>query len=219
MSRALRYLNYLYFMRFSILLWLLMPALALLDMTPGASITRGIVALKSPWHLFLAAFFVTLNGWIAMLSARIVCAYGRKRFLTPVPQLFLVTSDMSFTAFFLAQVSGFLLLGYVAYISRQEEFLEGRQYSIIVPALVGGFLAALFCWILLAGIYSWLFWNEDPRGKEAPTTDPFKAFLMPCHGPFRKLGKFFVWLQKREPAALLLVLIEIGKPLSKLGPG
>jgi hypothetical protein len=219
MSRVLRYLNYLYFMRFSILLWLMMPALALLDMTVSASMTRGIVALDSFWHLFLAAFFVTLNGWIAMLSARIVCAYGRRRFLTPVPRLFLVTSDMSFVAFFLAQVPGFFLLSYVAYISRQEEFLGGYQYSIIVPALVCGFLGALFCWILLAGIYSWLFWNKDPRGKEAPTMDPFKAFLMPCHGPFRKLGEFFVWLQEREPSALLLVLIEIGKPLSKLGPG
>jgi hypothetical protein len=36
--------RYLYFMRFSLLLWLFMPLLALLDINPGiASITRGIL--------------------------------------------------------------------------------------------------------------------------------------------------------------------------------
>ena len=59
----------------------------------GESATRGIVALGDRWQLFFASFFVAINGWIALLSARIVCAYGEERFLTPPPPGFAVARN------------------------------------------------------------------------------------------------------------------------------
>ena len=69
--------RYLYFMHFSLSLWLILPALALLDLKPGvASITRGILAPYSPVQWVLTSFTVVLAGWFALLAACIVCSYG-----------------------------------------------------------------------------------------------------------------------------------------------
>jgi hypothetical protein len=63
--------RYLYFMRFSLLLWLFLPTLALLDINPGiASITRGILTPYSPVQWILTGFTVVLPGWFALLAAR-----------------------------------------------------------------------------------------------------------------------------------------------------
>jgi hypothetical protein len=205
------FLRYLYFMRFSILLWVSMPLLAALDMTGAAAFTRGIVALNEPLQFFFAAFFTAINGWIALLSARIVCAYGNERFDTPPPPQWIVAPrrDMSLGTFLAAQVPGFLLLGYVAWISKKEETLG---YGQILPWFVLGLIAALICWLLMACIYYWLFWTKDPRGVQAPVDDNPKSFLVPYTGWFQRL-------QDREPSVFLLVLLEVGKLVAKLGPG
>jgi|SRR5579859_1179051 len=69
--------RYLYFMHFSLLLWLILPTLALLDINPGlASITRGILTPYSPVQWVLTGFTVVLAGWFTLLAACIVCSYG-----------------------------------------------------------------------------------------------------------------------------------------------
>ena len=69
--------RYLYFMHFSLSLWLILPTLALLDFNPGvASITRGTHTLYSPVQWVLTSFTVVLAGWFALLAACIVCSYG-----------------------------------------------------------------------------------------------------------------------------------------------
>jgi hypothetical protein len=210
------FLQYLYFMRFSILLWLSMPLLAVLDRYTGAAAaTRGIVALNDAdagmWQFFFAAFFTAINGWIALLSARIVCAYGSERFLTPPPPRWAVLAgkDMSLGAFLAAQIPGLSLLAYVAYISNHEEHVP---YGSILLWFLFGLAAALFCWVLIACIYYWLFWTKDPRGEQPSVDDNPKSFLVPYTG-------WFQGLRDREPSVFLLVLLEVGKLVAKLGPG
>ena len=58
-KRRMRWINYLYIIRFSLLLWLIMPALALLDASwAPTAITLGIFTPESGWQLFYSAFFV-----------------------------------------------------------------------------------------------------------------------------------------------------------------
>src|SRR2546427_530188 len=49
---------YLYFMRFSVLIWVSMPLLWGLDCTGASVVLRGILALSNGWQLVLASFFV-----------------------------------------------------------------------------------------------------------------------------------------------------------------
>jgi hypothetical protein len=71
--------RYLYFMHFSLLLWLILPTLALLDINPGiASMTRGILTPYSPVQWVLTGFNVVLAGWFALLAACIVCSCGAR---------------------------------------------------------------------------------------------------------------------------------------------
>ena len=88
-------LRYLYFMRFSLLLWLSMPAIAVADMSPAvATVTRGVLTPFSPWQWVFTGFAVVLPGWFALLAARIVCSYGAERFKSPVAACFVVYDKM-----------------------------------------------------------------------------------------------------------------------------
>src|SRR6185437_5515285 len=110
-----KWARYIYFMRSSILLWLIFPTFIWLDGTGLSAMTRGIVALEYRQDAFFAAFFITAAGWVALLSARIVCAYGQERFDTPPPTRLAIANEMSVSVFWGAQIPGFSLLGYVWY--------------------------------------------------------------------------------------------------------
>jgi hypothetical protein len=214
----LQYLSYLYFLRASIILWLSMPVLAFLDWAGAASFTRGIIALDDWRHFILSAFFITINGWVALLSARIVCAYGGQRFECEPPETWKVTEDdnMSIGTFLVSQLPGLVLLIRVAWISHYEMSVNGAQkwgYASIAGYLLLGVLAALLCWILIAGIYYWMFWNKDPENPDKkPTANKPKSFLAPC-------SNLFKCLQDREPPLFLLLLSKLGKIPARLGPG
>jgi hypothetical protein len=218
-ERALRFFCYVYFLRFSILLWASLPSLWLADQTGASALTRGILALNNYPQVVLASFFVAMSGWIALLSARIVCAYGDERFEIAPPRIFQVGTTMSHRAFWLAQGPGIALLQYVIRISHHESLVteSGAQgyllgYLPLIFSSVVGIVMALVCWILLAGIYYWLFWGTDPRGLQSRFTDPPKAFVVPFTTRFQAL-------ERREPSAYLLVLIELGKIPARLGAG
>src|ERR1700733_14299255 len=80
-NSCFEWLNYLYFFRFSIGLWLAMPILALVDARHiTSSVTLGILTPETGWQLFYSAFFIVASGWLALTLARIVSAYGAERF-------------------------------------------------------------------------------------------------------------------------------------------
>ena len=162
-------LRYIYFMRFSLLIWFSMLMLAWADLFHGAAkITRGILTPFSPTQWAFAAFAVILPGWFALLGARIVCAYGADRFDTPPPPCFCVHQRMEWFVFWGSQLPGLTLLGRIAYNSVHEG--EGC-YLTVYTCLTAGAFAALVFWHLIAILY---YWNYDPD-----SAIPARAFLVP----------------------------------------
>lgn len=212
--------KYLYFVRFSLLLWAFFPLFVVLDWSEKlAAMTKGIVAMDSGWHLVLASFFVVAAGWVALLSARIVCAYGEERFGCPPPWYFAVGEKMSWWAFLGAQIPGFFLLGYVGHATRFEQGVErvmDHGVEIIKPPALGslsisgfivlGILLALACWTLMAGIYYWMFWRTDVA------TNPARAFVVPYAGIFKKI-------ENDPPSTALVGLLTLFDYAAGLGPG
>ncbi len=196
--------RYLYFMRFSLLLWLFMPLLALLDINPGiASITRGILTPSDWLQWIFTGFTVVLPGWFALLAARIVCAYGPERFGTPVPPCFIVYDKMESYVFFGAQLPGLVLLYRIAFNVVHEG--EGQRSAVIASLFCGALLALAF-WQVVAILY---YWTYDPKNM-----DRARAFLVPK----------WLWLPLDEikqlpPSALLKMLHGLLDVLCLLGPG
>lgn len=198
-STFVRTVKYFYFLRFSIMLWTFLPALAAIDAFSSFSgLTRGIVALEDAPQLILAGFFVTIVGWVALLSARITSAYGKERFDTEPPWFFAVTGEeMSHGIFWSAQAPGFLVLGYVWWQTTSEQGATQLLPKVLNATwLLLGVVIALVCWTLMAGIYYWLFWAGQGIQRRA------KAFVVPYSEAFDNL-------KKKEPAAPLLALLGL----------
>jgi hypothetical protein len=116
-------------------------------------LTLGIFALERPWNFFFASFFITLAGCVALLTARLVCAYGKERFDIPPPDAFVVGEDMRWRTFLLAQLPGLVLLGYIGYISIKE----AHELDILTDTVVTfvGIAAALAIWSAISIVYYW----------------------------------------------------------------
>lgn len=196
--------RYLYFMRFSLLLWLFLPALALLDINPGvASITRGILTPYDWVQWVFTGFTVVLPGWFALLAARLVCSYGSDRFESPVPPCFVVRDEMEALVFFGAQLPGLVLLYRIAFNIVHEG--EG-SYPAAIASLFCGAMLALGFWHIIAILY---YWTYDPSN-----LDRARAFLVPN----------WLWLPLDEikqlpPSGLLKIVHSLVGVLCWLGPG
>ena len=152
-----RFLAYLYFIRFSLLLWISMPALAAADwFSPAATATRGIVTLSYDVQFFFVSMVVVLTGWAALLSARIVVAYGEERFGIPPPARLRPEKDMSWRVFLAAQIPGILLLAYAYW--RTVSSTDGAL-SWLPPLFffVVGAIAATAVWYCLTLLYYWIY--------------------------------------------------------------
>ncbi len=78
-----RYFQYVYFLRISLLFWLFLPTLCLLDLTCAtATLTRGILTLDSPSQWFWAVFFVVATNMAVLITARNIVLNGEDRFLS-----------------------------------------------------------------------------------------------------------------------------------------
>ena len=172
----LRWLNYLYFVRFSLLLWLAMPTLALLDaLKITSAVTLGILTPETPRQLFFAFFFIVTSGWLALTLARIVCAYGEERFGTPPPAQFTIGPTMQWSTFLFAQLPGFSLILRVAINARIEG--EVSYYHLIASLLIGA-LAAFAFWVMVAILYYWTY-QPTFAAQINGTQTTAKAFLIP----------------------------------------
>jgi hypothetical protein len=172
----LRWFNYLYFVRFSLFLWLVMPTLALVDaLKITSAVTLGILTPETLRQLFFSFFFIVTSGWLALTLARIVCAYGKERFGTPPPARFTIGPTMQWSTFLLAQLPGLCLILRVAMNARSEGKVP--YYQLIASLLAGALVAFLF-WVMVAIIYYWTYQSTfdgpAPRGQTTA-----KAFLIP----------------------------------------
>ncbi len=196
--------RYLYFMRFSLLLWLSMIVLGLADQVPAvASISRGILTPYSPWQWVFTGFAVILPGWFALLAARIVCAYGADRFGAAPPPIFYVPDRMQWFVFWGAQIPGFALL---LRIARDVVHENEPHHGWVFACLFAGGLVALLFWYLIAILYYWV-WDPD-------SSIPARAFLVPAWTrlPLEEIENL--------PRTFSLRLISFGLgELRRMGPG
>ena len=147
------WVQYIYFLRFPLLLWAAFPLLSLLDWFATTSATRVLFTLNSRWQMLYLTFQVMIAGWQALTAARIVCAYGADRFSTKPPvALDLSHKSMGWRVFWCAQIPGLLGLAYVAWRSWNE---MGGYKEITIGLALGGCFAFVF-WYLLALLYAYL---------------------------------------------------------------
>ena len=196
-----RTISYLYFLRFSILLWMSLPGLLLLNVALP-SLAHGLFALEQPSHYFFVGFFVTLAGCVALLTARLTCAYGEQRFDVPPPSAFAVSDNMKWRSLFLSQIPGIGLLVGICIISiREAGVLEIVNDG---AALLFGMFCALLFW---AGVSTLYFYSyaalqdiqaiEASEERSATATEEIPAadsaplaFMVPTAAHFsRSLGK------------------------------
>jgi hypothetical protein len=235
--RAGNVFQYLYFMRFSLLIWAALILLPLFDWAGWtASITRGMFALEySPGmsklgQFIWAGFHVFLWGWFALLSARVVAAYGPERFRAEPPEAWQVRTlhlgpegnrltispgeeslGMRWRVFWGAQIPGALFLLYTIYKSIYESSERAGWFMTVLGVALGaGF--ALIAWYLMTFIYHF---RRDPNSPDGQ----FHSFFLPT----------FRWRWLREPLETALhddaappldkFADRIMREVARIGPG
>jgi hypothetical protein len=158
--------QYFYFLRFSLVLLISAPALALVDRFTGAnSITRGIFT-PTEWYDFVGeAFFLVCAGVIALVTSRLVVMNGEERYDVEPPHWLseVLGSDSDHCAGWVLlayQLPGLSVLLYLLHISSKEN----APYSLLQAVLMSlaGIAVALIFWGSLNIIYYWT--AEDGTG-------------------------------------------------------
>jgi hypothetical protein len=179
-QRISAWVQYSYFLRFSILSWLFLPALVLLDhLGYTTTITRAFMAPDSPWQAFHIAFFVVSLQMAVLVTARNSCMNGAERFESaPPPSLrWLFSSSQPQAVWWslaLAHIPTLITLCYVAYIAWIEGetafpfFFHYHSSGLIWLYFGIGILAALVFWYVVSLFYHWTY-TETPGNDCDPT--------------------------------------------------
>lgn len=197
------WLQYAYFLRFALLLWLWLPLLVLLDSTGiSPAFTRAILTLESASQVLLATFFILSANLVALIIARVVSINGGQRFAVEPPAgitKFFGRDSAGHTllTLLLPLALSLLTLGYIGGLSlRQQTFwepgsrqaiwlfdhlgLHGARQAIWLFELLGLALTLAF-WYLLFLLYYWIY-DEDLAKKQDPTRTDLnpRPLLFPC---------------------------------------
>ena len=173
------YLQYAYFLRISLLFWLFLPILCVLDLARvTATLTRGILTLDSPSQWFWAVFFVVAINMAVLITARNTVHNGADRFLSPPPDSIcqLLTSPAPrtvWTILGIAHVPTVLTLIYLLSIARYE------SEAIYPWPLLAGLLAALCFWYFVSLFYYWSYRSPAPGGATGRNSDDPAALIFP----------------------------------------
>jgi hypothetical protein len=192
-----RYLQYAYFLRFAILLWVVLPVLAYLDRQGvTTSLTRGIFALENTDQVIWAAFFVVTAGMVVLVTTRIVCTNGRSRFkLTPPRALVRLLGrekedatqarkrDLTLLALVIAQVPGLATLGYVGKATVEE---QGPGWIAFLGFVLIGIVSAALFWYIASLFYYWTY--SDKTYDCATGVKRFSSEAMPLVFPAKWFG-------------------------------
>ena len=196
-TEAGRWLRYLYFLRFSLLLWIL-PLLLRVANSPKAarSLVSGIVTPSNAPQYLCAVFFLIAGGFVALILARIVVINGHERFRErpPCGLVWLLANDSGhweWVALLLSQLFNIVLFRYFF----TNGSAEGVPPSAVwIGLIVGAFLAAAF-WLAVSAFY-YLTFQPGPGvkaqhfGKAAARTliVPRRWLLLSTDGKPRGFG-------------------------------
>jgi hypothetical protein len=167
-NRLAPWVRYAYFLRFSILLWLL-PLLLVLANSPSIarSLVSGIVTPIS-WIQYLCSVFFMISGsFVALILARIVVINGQERFGDVPPALLtwiFAGSDgrYEWVAPVLSQLNNLCVFLYF-FFNGSKEHVAGPQIAIGIAA--GIVLAAAF-WYSVTAFYYLIY---EPSAERANT--------------------------------------------------
>jgi hypothetical protein len=185
---------YLYFLRFSILLWVFPPLLAILN-APSLmrSLLSGIVT-PARWIQYLCvAFFLVALSFVALIVARVVVINGEDRFGNKPPQklydlLAGESARQEWLALLLSQLNTVGVFAYL-YFNGRAEHVGGT--SILVGLAAGTGLAAIY-WYVVSALYYLSFEPEAQSSLRAARARtllfPRSAFGMRADGAAQGFG-------------------------------
>src|SRR5579859_7870564 len=104
--------TYLYLLRFALLACAFLVLFPILDLRSDsfASVSRGILSLETHLQFIFAGWLITATCWVAMITSRMILAYGKERVdVAPPPEL-AVTDKMSWLTVVLWTAPGWPLL-------------------------------------------------------------------------------------------------------------
>src|SRR5215472_15058484 len=84
---VLNWIRYLYFLRFSLMLWMFALALMFLNMTSAKTLTSGIFVPEYDSGYICLSFFLVSQGFVALIIARLIAINGPDRFGDQAPPL------------------------------------------------------------------------------------------------------------------------------------
>jgi hypothetical protein len=197
------WLRYLYFLRFSILLWLF-PLLLIWANSPARarSLVSGIV---TPSHLFqylCVAFFLVAASFVVLILARIVVINGKERFGDDAPQLlhWLLANDRreyEWVAPVACQLNTLIVFEY--FLTNGPH--EGVSAAEIAQGLVYGVLLSVVFWFAVNALYYLTYQPASPTHPVARTlVFPRSWLLLSRHGKTASFGD--VLEQSRQPLPL-----------------
>jgi hypothetical protein len=205
-----RWVRYLYFLRFSILLWWFPLLLCWANGPNNArSLVSGIITPSRLIQYLCAAFFLVAASFVALILARIVVINGGVRFGDEGPRLllWLLANDnreYEWVAPVAFQINTLIVFLYFL-INGQK---EGVSLAEIAKGFAGGVGLAVVFWLAVNALYymtyqpappasevartlmfprSWLFLSKD--GKSDSFGDVLERSRQPV--PFQKLAWFF----------------------------
>jgi hypothetical protein len=174
-----QYFQYAYFLRVSILFWLFLPILCLLDLTCAtASLTRGILTLDSPTQWFWAVFFVIATNMAVLITARNIVQNGEDRFLSTPPDRIklLLTNSSPRTVWAVLAIVHLPTASTLIYLL----VLAHHEGEAIYPwPFLAGLAAALCFWYLVSLFYYWSYRSSsDGVAHERESNEP-AALIFP----------------------------------------
>ena len=184
------WLRYLYFLRFSILLWLF-PVVLVAANSPSVarSLVSGIITPVTPLQYVCASFFLISASLVALILAHVVVINGPERFNDDPPPLLVRLLDnpnSRWEWFTLAasQLNNLVVFWYF-FSNGTVEQVERR---FILWGLGGGILLSALFWYALSAFY-YLIYDPGPgAGVNAKTLIfPRSLMLLSAPGGARRL--------------------------------
>jgi hypothetical protein len=171
------WLQYLYFLRFSVAAWCLLPLLCGLDLWHVTSnLTRAIMTLDSSWQVFNATFFIVAMGMVVLITARNTARNGERRFESACPRwAYDALTDhgsrglgWTLVVAHVPTIVTLIYLGHTA-LSEGESYhvwpLGTHWWNICFLDLLG-IMAALAFWYVVSLFYYWTY-RSGPANREA----------------------------------------------------
>jgi len=186
-----RWLRYLYYLRFSILLWWI-PLLLVWANGPNQarSLTSGIITPSRQIQYLCVAFFLASASLVALILARIVVINGQERFGDAPPQALkwlMVRNNrgQEWIAPVVSQINNVIVFWY--FLSNGKD--EGIDPGLIATGLGAGTLVAFLFWLAVNAIYYLTFQPAPEAGSTARTLMfPRKLLMLSSGGAGTSFG-------------------------------